>query len=210
MGAKLDGATKRWFELNDVQAHQKIGHAIRDTIRLNRKHAAAAASSKNSKIATKSGSGSSSGMNKNKKPSPLVAAQQLRRQARTVRRESLDRIRFRSSFSSIKAQDELKSMYQFPTSIDAAVDGLEAIIAEFDDDNDDSKSYGGTAAEGNDVIPKTIVTTTATTNAPTKSSHRRFLLENEFPEQDFDYSPSQFFGDFNLSFPATAMEVTSQ
>merc|ERR1712072_333215 len=109
--------------------------------------------------------GSGSGMNKNKKPSPLVVAQQLRRQARTVRRESLDRIRFRSSFSSIKAQDELKSMYQFPTSIDAAVDGLEAIIAEFDDDdndNDDSKSYGGTAAEGNDVIPKTIVTTATT------------------------------------------------
>merc|ERR1712224_593453 len=95
--AKCDSETQRWYELNDVQAHQKIGHAIRDTIRLNRKHAAAAASSKNSKIATKSGSGSSSGMNKNKKPSPLVAAQQLRRQARTVRRESLDRIRFRSS-----------------------------------------------------------------------------------------------------------------
>merc|ERR1719330_1012777 len=32
--AKLDNETKRWFELNDVLAHQKIGHAIRDTIRL--------------------------------------------------------------------------------------------------------------------------------------------------------------------------------
>jgi len=32
--AKLDNETKRWYELNDVQAHQKIGHAIRDTIRL--------------------------------------------------------------------------------------------------------------------------------------------------------------------------------
>ena len=32
--AKLDSETKRWFELNDVLAHQKIGHAIRDTIRL--------------------------------------------------------------------------------------------------------------------------------------------------------------------------------
>lgn len=32
--AKLDSETKRWYELNDVLAHQKIGHAIRDTIRL--------------------------------------------------------------------------------------------------------------------------------------------------------------------------------
>merc|ERR1712087_75928 len=32
--AKLDSETKQWYELNDVQAHQKIGHAIRDTIRL--------------------------------------------------------------------------------------------------------------------------------------------------------------------------------
>merc|ERR1712193_125477 len=31
---KLDNATKRWYELNDVRAHQKIGHAIRDTIRM--------------------------------------------------------------------------------------------------------------------------------------------------------------------------------
>jgi len=32
--AKLDSEDKRWYELNDVLAHQKIGHAIRDTIRL--------------------------------------------------------------------------------------------------------------------------------------------------------------------------------
>jgi len=32
--AKIDSKTKRWFELNPVQAHQKIGHAIRDTMRL--------------------------------------------------------------------------------------------------------------------------------------------------------------------------------
>merc|ERR1712025_102221 len=32
--AKIDHETKQWYELNDVQAHQKIGHAIRDTIRL--------------------------------------------------------------------------------------------------------------------------------------------------------------------------------
>jgi len=32
--AKIDSNTKRWYELNPVQAHQKIGHAIRDTMRL--------------------------------------------------------------------------------------------------------------------------------------------------------------------------------
>merc|ERR1739841_242018 len=30
----LDSETKRWYEMGDVLAHQKIGHAIRDTIRL--------------------------------------------------------------------------------------------------------------------------------------------------------------------------------
>lgn len=32
--AKLDKKSGQWYQLNDVQAHQKIGHAIRDTIRL--------------------------------------------------------------------------------------------------------------------------------------------------------------------------------
>merc|ERR1711935_201929 len=32
--AKIDNETKRWHELDPVQVHQKIGHAIRDTIRL--------------------------------------------------------------------------------------------------------------------------------------------------------------------------------
>merc|ERR1712072_1237592 len=45
--AKLDSATQRWYELNDVQAHQKIGHAIRDTIRLNRKQQSGSSSSNN-------------------------------------------------------------------------------------------------------------------------------------------------------------------
>eukprot|EP00536_Pseudo-nitzschia_multiseries_P011459 jgi/Psemu1/205852/e_gw1.391.4.1 len=28
--AKIDHESKRWYQLDDVQAHQKIGHAIRD------------------------------------------------------------------------------------------------------------------------------------------------------------------------------------
>ena len=32
--AKVDSVTKRWFELNDTQAHKKIGHCIRHKIRL--------------------------------------------------------------------------------------------------------------------------------------------------------------------------------
>merc|ERR1712176_1158746 len=31
---KIDDKTQQWYELNDVRVHQKIGHAIRDTIRM--------------------------------------------------------------------------------------------------------------------------------------------------------------------------------
>jgi len=35
---KMDKETKIWYKLNDEQAHQKIGHAIQDTVRLLGKH----------------------------------------------------------------------------------------------------------------------------------------------------------------------------
>jgi hypothetical protein len=53
--AKLDSETKRWHELSDVLAHQKIGHAIRDTIRLlkdkNKNNTSKPTTMKHSKIA---------------------------------------------------------------------------------------------------------------------------------------------------------------
>jgi len=53
--AKLNSETKRWHELSDVLAHQKIGHAIRDTIRLlkdkNKNDSAKPTTMKQSKIA---------------------------------------------------------------------------------------------------------------------------------------------------------------
>merc|ERR1712146_411292 len=137
--AKIDASTKRWYELNDVQAHQKIGHAIRDTIRLNGKHAAK--------------------KSENKPNSQALAAI---RQARTVRRQQQEAERIqlgrRSSLESVLSTsleaddffmvqreleqirryskdkydrpDEMASIYQYPTSIDAAVDGFRAVSNE--------------------------------------------------------------------------------
>lgn len=36
--AKRDNNSKQWYQLNDVQVHQKVGHAIRDNIRLLEKY----------------------------------------------------------------------------------------------------------------------------------------------------------------------------
>merc|ERR1712146_640684 len=95
--AKIDASTKRWYELNDVQAHQKIGHAIRDTIRLNGKHAAKKAAGGNK--------GNTTNKSENKPNSQALAAI---RQARTVRRQQQEAERIqlgrRSSLESVLSQ----------------------------------------------------------------------------------------------------------
>merc|ERR1712048_1460622 len=135
---------------NDVQAHQKIGHAIRDTIRLNGKHAAKKAAG---------GKGNTSSKKSENKPNSQALA--AIRQARTVRRQQQEAERIqlgrRSSLESVLSTsleaddffmvqreleqirrysdkydrpDEMASIYQYPTSIDAAVDGFRAVSNE--------------------------------------------------------------------------------
>jgi hypothetical protein len=48
-----NNSNKRWYELDDVAAHQKIGHAIRDTIRLHEKEEYIRCNSSKSSIAIK-------------------------------------------------------------------------------------------------------------------------------------------------------------
>merc|ERR1712023_98099 len=202
--AKIDASTKRWYELNDVQAHQKIGHAIRDTIRLNGKHAAKKAAGGNKGNTTKK--------SENKPNSQALAAI---RQARTVRRQQQEAERIqlgrRSSLESVLSTsleaddffmvqreleqirryskdkydrpDEMASIYQYPTSIDAAVDGFRAVSNE-----------SAPPAPVATITPTTSSNSVATVTTSTARS-RRFLLDNEFPEQNINFEASHFFDD---------------
>merc|ERR1719491_523118 len=68
---KIDSTTKQWYQLSDVEAHQKIGHCLRDTIRLHGKE-------KNN----------SSTISRIKSLDAIK--KQNKRQARTVRRRSIN------------------------------------------------------------------------------------------------------------------------
>merc|ERR1712146_862782 len=78
--------------------------------------------------------------------------------------------------------DEMASMYQYPTSIDAAVDGFRAVSNE-------SAPPAPVAAT---ITPTTSSNSMATV---TSTKPRRFLLDNEFPEQNITFEASHFFDD---------------
>merc|ERR1712023_609522 len=85
-----------------------------------------------------------------------------------VQRE-LEQIR-RYSKDKYDRPDEMASIYQYPTSIDAAVDGFRAVSNE-------SAPPAPVAAT---ITPTTSSNSMATV---TSTKPRRFLLDNEFPEQ---------------------------
>merc|ERR1711907_242152 len=87
-----------------------------------------------------------------------------------VQRE-LEQIR-RYSEDKYDRPDEMASIYQYPTSIDAAVDGFRAVSNE---------SVPAPAT----VTPTTSSNSVATVTTSTSTKpRRRFLLDNEFPEQN--------------------------
>merc|ERR1712224_555958 len=158
--AKLDSKTQRWYELNDVQAHQKIGHAIRDMIRLLGKH-----SSKISSTSSKSN-------NLTRKPAKLYSlANQKTGQAGTnsssvpIRKDAMDAI-LRINLDTVGFLDDILSS-----------------------GGSDSININDNIEETTEKKNRERKTGTMTTKAS------RSLLENEFPEQSFDFSPSHFFED---------------
>merc|ERR1712146_422529 len=98
-----------------------------------------------------------------------------------VQRE-LEQIR-RDSKDKYDRPDVMASMYQYPTSIDAAVDGFRAVS------NESAPSAPAAAAT---VTPTTSSNSVATV---TSTKPRRFLLDNEFPEQNINFEASHFFDD---------------
>lgn len=174
--AKVDSETKGWYELNDVQAHQKIGHAIRDTIRLlekdNKKNSSAKATRATVKIMKKSS----------------VAKQKMllqqKRQARCM----------------MRSQQQLQSPNHIRSSSETRKDAMEDILrislntCDFLDgilgDSVERETVTGYSSERQYSDYKNNENTT-----------RSFLLENEYPETNFDFSATSFFGDNYDAYP---------
>lgn len=155
--AKLDNETKRWYELNDVLAHQKIGHAIRDTIRLL----------------------------KDKKMMNTTTTKQSRTAKRKMRSDALQLKNHvvPSSDTRKKTMDDILKM-----SLETS-EFLNGIWGDSENVPPLTQSKEETSQKKNDIV------------YPPRS---RYILEDEFPEEDFEYSPNSFFGDYfsfdNFSF----------
>ncbi len=177
--AKLDNETKRWYELNDVLAHQKIGHAIRDTIRLLK-------DKKNTNTNTT-------------------------KQSRTARRKLLsDALQLKnhvvpSSDTRKKTMDDILRM-----SLETS-EFLNGIWGDSENLPPLTQSMPETFGVKNEDIVKSTFEYNKT--VPPRS---RYILEDEFPEESFDFSPNSFFGDYLSSYdtfpPRTVLQsrITSQ
>jgi len=159
--AKLDNETRRWYELNDVLAHQKIGHAIRDTIRLL----------------------------KDKKIANTNTAKQSRNAKRKLQSEAL----------------QLKN-HVVPSSDtrQKTMDGILKMSLET------SEFLNGIWGDTENLPPLTQSKQETYKNPTTAYKPRsRYILEDEFPEEAFDFSPNSFFGDY-LTFPPRTSSLQSR
>jgi len=158
--AKVDSETKQWYELNDVQAHQKIGHAIRDTIRLLKDK------TNNQKGQTKKSN---------------VAKRQRKSRAFMLPKH------MQPSFDTRqKTMGEILKM-----SIDTA-EFLQDILGDYKDMPHQTQ---------NDLMKECVEVKSE--NTPPPYHHERatsigpLLLEDEYPEESFDFSATSFFVDEN-------------
>jgi hypothetical protein len=153
---KIDSKTKRWYELNDVESHQKCGHCLRDTIRSNGKE-------------NKSNSNSNSN-SKSRIKNSSIAIKKQKRQARTVdtfMKDTLLRI-------NIESNDDLVDSVRGGTGGKNLQHRL-SFLTEY----------------SNDFLYDQVLSTTTTADSNGSSSF--LLLDNEFPEDDLNFSPSNFF-----------------
>ena len=166
---KVDTQTERWYELNDVQAHQKIGHAIRDTIRLLRK---GGNNNNNDSITT---SNNYTTPNKEEKT----------RAIRTTRRTSKSLVAKKKMFQQQKRQSRItiqrEQLRQLVRSLD------DEYVLEQQEENDDH--YFSSQS----LLPSVSSTFTLLEGYITNNNKESFLLEDEFPEHQFNFKASHFF-----------------
>lgn len=195
--AKVDSKTKRWYQLNNVEAHQKIGHAIRDTIRLLGKE-------------KKKNDGAKSAVTREflkiTKPSSEIAKQKtLERRQHTRNNFML----FQSSLSQLapmsllnlkrRASETRINSIEDILRLDAA-DSLNVILG---DDISCIQRQQQRRQQQHETPVSVIITPPTKPISPTTASYTTgtirpepsYFLENEFPEIDFDFSANSFFGD---------------
>ena len=151
--AKIDSETKRWHELDPVQAHQKIGHAIRDTIRL----------LKGKDWITKP-------ITKTK--TSQIVAKRKRRLGALMQRNNIHMLPSSDIRQNIENTEDILQM-SFDTA--GRLNDLNTIWS--DDEN----------------VPPVPQIQFRRACASTIDPYR---LEDEYPEESFDFSPLSFFGDF--------------
>jgi len=179
--AKLDSETKRWYELNDVLAHQKIGHAIRDTIRLLKDK---------TKTATKGNTMKQSKLAKRKeRPSALKLKNHVVPSSDTRKKTMDDILRM-----SLETSEFLNGIWGESENVSP----LQSSSSMFESKSENLlPSYNNN--NNNIIINKERAT----------MPRSRFALEDEYPEESFNFSPSTFFGDFQ-NFDLLPVRITSQ
>jgi hypothetical protein len=171
---KMSNNNKRWCELDNVAAHQKIGHAIRDTIRLHEKE---------NNYSNKS-SNSSSRCNKSsvaiKKQKIMKKIHETKRNnRREVVRTSLNRQRKNQWLSSGEDNDNNSTITMdeiFSKSLET-VDFLDDVFGN--NENNENNNFPSSSYEVEQQL---------------KQQQEQFLLTNEYPDTHFDFIASAFFG----------------
>jgi hypothetical protein len=196
---KVDTQTERWYELNDVQAHQKIGHAIRDTIRLlGKENNDNNKKKKNNNIITSNYTPKNkmiAGSRRTIKSS--VAKKKMFQQKRlsriTIQREQQKQLVRSTSSMSSDIDDILKiSLDTIEFSDDIFLHDDSVVLLE-QQENDDDYYYCNPS-----LLPSASASATCTLlegyiNINNNNKESLFLLENEFPEQQFSFKANHFF-----------------
>lgn len=173
--AKLDSESKRWYELNDVLAHQKIGHAIRDTIRL-------------LKDKTKNTKGNTTKQSKLAKRKERPSALKLKNHvvpSSDTRKKTMDDI----LKMSLETSEFLNGIWGDSENVPP-----QQTSSMFEVKTNSLPSY-------NNISNYKEVST--------KPRLSRFALQDEYPEESFNFSASTFFGDLQ-NFDVRPVRITSQ
>jgi len=163
---KVDTQTERWYELNDVQAHQKIGHAIRDTIRLLRK-----VNNNNNSIITSN--------NYTPKEEKTIAIRTRRTSKSLVAKKKMFQEQKRRTSRITIQREQLQKLVR---SLD------DEYVLEQQEENDDYY------CSSTSLLPSVSSTFTVLEGYITNNNNKEsFLLEDEFPEHQFNFKASHFF-----------------
>lgn len=198
--AKVDNTTKQWFQLNDVQAHQKVGHAIRDTIRLLEKDKRRALLSDES--STNSSSATIANDHKNNKENKTTSHPQHNVQSSrndiNVRRHSLLSKKARRNSRALLFPNIQTSQ---TTSKGVMDDILRLSFDTVDYLNDDREPTSQKIRSSSGVRSSEAPNTTSIQNTELVSDayarRRSYLLQDEYPEINFNFSADSFFGEHN-------------